>query len=410
MSQFVRNMILISFLTVPALAKNNVKDYIVGGQKVGAQDPIQQSTVGIFAPSGNGSSGSLCTGTLIRSDIALTAAHCIQPGGPKPVLIFGPDLHSPDAVHRQADAVAVNPKWATNQGRGMDQGDIALVKFDGGLPAGYKKVSTVGTDAAIKPGEKVTLAGYGINNAKTRTGAGILRKTQVAITNNRPGQSEMILDQTKGHGACHGDSGGPAYVSQGRKVTLAGVTNRGYPNNSPDDCKHQVVYTKVPAYKKWIASNEKKLEQGDGSSSTDGGGFGGLAKNTRAMGNTTVYNRPLRKTAAAVRAKAAATKNPSASSPKKPDDGGTVVKASVRTPHVAARLAIRKTGVTAKVSVHKPKAPEVNENPTPKIVSAASRVAATPKASRAGHEPRAVREIRSATSRARAPRGRMARR
>ncbi len=249
-------ILFVSLFAPSAWARN----YIVGGQDVGDLDPVRAATVGIFDPSPDGQSGSLCTGTLIRDNMAVTAAHCVPKGAARPVVIFGKDLHSPGAIHRQVEAVAVNPKWQTHQGKGMDQGDIALVKFDGGLPAGYKKVAAVTSDKEIQAGSEVTLAGYGISNAQTKTGAGRLRKTKVDVLDGRHGKSEMILDQSHGRGACHGDSGGPAFVNHGGKIELAGVTNRGYPDRAPDDCAHQVVYTKVPAYRPWIRSTEKKLD------------------------------------------------------------------------------------------------------------------------------------------------------
>jgi V8-like Glu-specific endopeptidase len=248
----------ILFLNLAAQA-SFLPNYIVGGEDVDPRDPIQSSTIGIFSPSPNSHSGALCTGTLIRKDIALTAAHCIQPRS-KPILIFNRDLHDPTAAKQQAEAVVTNPKWQKRAGRGMDQGDIALIKFNGHLPEGYKKVSTARVDSDIHAGERVTLAGYGISDAATKVGAGRLRKTQVRVLNSRPGKSEMILDQSHGHGACHGDSGGPAFINKNGKMILAGVTNRGYPNHAPDDCVHRVVYTKVPAYRSWIAKSEKKLE------------------------------------------------------------------------------------------------------------------------------------------------------
>jgi secreted trypsin-like serine protease len=82
----------------------------------------------------------------------------------------------------------------------------------------------------------------------------------VRVVDSRPGKTEMIMDQTHGSGACHGDSGGPAFVKSGRTISLAGLTNRGYPDRAPDDCAHQVVYTKVPSYQRWIRASEKKLE------------------------------------------------------------------------------------------------------------------------------------------------------
>lgn len=146
----------------------------------------------------------------------------------------------------------------------MDQGDIALVRFPGGLPKGYQKIGIADSDKALKKGSATALAGYGISNARTKTGAGTLRKTTVRVSDLRKGKSEMILDQSHGHGACHGDSGGPAFVRYRGKSALAGVTNRSYPDGAADDCAHKVVYTKVSAYKDWIKRNEKALRRQPG--------------------------------------------------------------------------------------------------------------------------------------------------
>ncbi len=232
---------------------------IVGGEEVQAIDPIQSTTAALYEPSAGGRGGALCTASLIGKDIAVTAAHCVQPGGPKPVLLFGRDVHSPQTIKRQVTGVSVNPRWKTRAGKGMDEGDIALVRFPGGLPSGYQTVKPLDSEKSLKKGDTAVLAGYGISNARTHAGAGVLRKTSVKILNSRPGKSEMILDQSHGRGACHGDSGGPAYVRHGKGVALAGVTNRSYPARAPDDCAHQVVYTKVDAYRSWIQKEERKL-------------------------------------------------------------------------------------------------------------------------------------------------------
>ena len=263
----MKKLILLSLWLLGAAGQVAIaEDLIVGGQNVARRDPIADSTVGVFSPNADGHSGALCLGTLIRKDIALPAAHCIQPGT-KPVLIFNRDLHAPGAIHRVAQGVSVNPKWAKRAGKGMDQGDIALVKFGGPTPAGYHPVLPVSSDSAIRNGEKVTLAGYGITNARTHAGAGRLRRAEGSVLNSRPGKSEMILDQAHGRGACHGDSGGPAFVKTRGGISLAGLTNRSYPDSAPDDCAHDVVYTKLPAYKSWIARSEKKLESNSPSNS-----------------------------------------------------------------------------------------------------------------------------------------------
>lgn len=230
---------------------------IVGGDEVQDQDPIRDSTAALYSPSPDGRGGALCTASLIGRDTAVTAAHCIEPGA-KPVMLFGKDVHGA-SVRRPVVGSVVNPAWKEKQGKGMDQGDIAVVKFGGGMPEGYHPVAMDPDGSSIKKGDRATLAGYGISNARTHEGAGVLRKTQVRVADGRSGKKEMVLDQSHGHGACHGDSGGPAYIRRGGKTVLAGVTNRSYPNSAPDDCAHEVIYTKVGAYRPWIEKSEKKL-------------------------------------------------------------------------------------------------------------------------------------------------------
>jgi hypothetical protein len=247
---------------VAAAGSRSVRADIVGGEEVQASDPIRDSTVALYDPSPDGKGGALCTASLIGKDVAVTAAHCIDPRGPAPVLLFGRDVAAPDTIKRQVTGAKIHPDYSRKAGHGMDEGDIALVRFPGGLPPGYHAIRPASSESALGKGEDAVLAGYGISNARRKTGAGRLRKAKVRISNPRPGKKEMVLDQSHGQGACHGDSGGPAFVREGGKVVLAGVTNRSYPPGSPDDCAHQVVYTKLPAYRSWIAKSKKELRAG----------------------------------------------------------------------------------------------------------------------------------------------------
>ncbi len=248
-----------TILSITFLLCGSAQALIIGGLEMNAHDPLQQSTAAMYEPSGNGAGGSLCTASLIGKNTALTAAHCVQKGSYAPMMIFGSNVRSADSVHLPITGIAVNPTWEKNRGRGMDQGDIAVVKFQGKLPPGYHAATLDSPKNEIKKGESVILAGYGVSNARTHEGSGILRKTSVSVAAVRKGKSEMIFDQSHGRGACHGDSGGPAYLQRGQKMILAGVTNRSYPNSASDDCAHKVVYTKVAAYRPWIEKSENEL-------------------------------------------------------------------------------------------------------------------------------------------------------
>ena len=99
----------------------------------------------------------------------------------------------------------------------------------------------------------------------------------------------MIISQSHGQGACHGDSGGPAFIKRRGKIILAGVTNRSYPDHAPDDCAHNVVYTKVPAYRSWIRKTETAFKSAQPNSP---GAM--LAENERRLSKTPVKRRKLK--------------------------------------------------------------------------------------------------------------------
>src|SRR5262249_6612340 len=131
----------------------------------------------------------------------------------------------------------------------------------GGLPSGYAPNEILGDERLLKRNETVVLAGFGITNSGTHAGAGVLRATQVRIADESFGKTEVLLDQTDGRGACHGDSGGPAYLQQGSSLLLWGVTSRGYPNRAPDDCVHESVYTKISDHLDFLNEAARKLRQ-----------------------------------------------------------------------------------------------------------------------------------------------------
>jgi secreted trypsin-like serine protease len=231
----------------------HASDYIVGGTPVPANNPIAKSTVALLMV---GSAGdiSLCTGSILREDMIVTAAHCVADSPSSVHIVFGTHLSK---ARLQSSVVAshfeANPQYDPNQ-TGVDQNDIGVVFFEGGLPRGFEAATVMSSQSELQKGETVEIAGFGITDAQTKANPGTLRQTSVQVLNPELGKSEVVLDQTEGHGACHGDSGGPAFLKKGSKLLLWGVTSRGYPNGSPDDCAHDVVYTKIDSQMEFIRS------------------------------------------------------------------------------------------------------------------------------------------------------------
>jgi secreted trypsin-like serine protease len=228
---------------------------IIGGWEAKPTDLVQESIVAVYDTNG----GQLCTGSLLPGNLVLTAAHCIG-DDPEAMYIFFDTKLTQKSIRRQVDKVEISQYWETRQNADKDTGDIALVHFTGSVPAGYKpaKFLSAADKKALTKGTEVVLAGYGISNGVTEEGAGVLRVTKVKIEDPSFSDSEIKLNQTEGTGACHGDSGGPAYMVIKGHHYLWGVTSRGVQDKN-NDCSQFSAYTNTLYYKSWINRAANKL-------------------------------------------------------------------------------------------------------------------------------------------------------
>lgn len=229
----------------------NFEASIIGGQPVKASDPIARSVVAVY----DNFQHSLCTGSLLANDVVITARHCVAASVASDlVIVFGLDVN---AANIQKRKVVGYRDYDPREGA---PADIGVIKFSGALPAGYAPASLLTDNAALKDGISVILAGYGMTNRATKEGVGLLRKVNANIKTANWSKTEVLIDQTKGKGACHGDSGGPAYVSSGSKLLLFGVTSRGI-NDPQDTCGQASAYTKITPFLGWLRNAAEDIGQ-----------------------------------------------------------------------------------------------------------------------------------------------------
>lgn len=284
--KIIANLSLIALFASCAPASKDLNSYqssptdesnIIGGSTATADFEMKNGIVGVY----DLEKGGLCTGSLIGDNLVLTAGHCANVAHPeKMIIFFGTNFNAVVAQIKKGDHSSIRPvvkvmrheKYVVGDSSADDnahtKNDISLIRFQGAIATGFQKASlaTSAQSNMLQQGSTVMLAGYGLSEFKqdpntgealSSKGAGTLRQVgNIKILSILPTGEEITFDQSTGRGACHGDSGGPAYVIDAKTNTnyVVGVTSRG-----GGDCNVTAVYTGVLGYSQWIQSHSAQL-------------------------------------------------------------------------------------------------------------------------------------------------------
>lgn len=222
-----------------------------------------------------------CTGTLIRPDVVLTAAHCVlNEGYSSPVYVtIGrielEDGHSDNerATTFRTVASIPHPEY---DGIGSPK-DVALLLLNASSRAPPVRLS----DGTPEEGAEAWVVGYGIQKMGTfeKTGrpaaimSGRLQKTKLRVEQNsfcdvpeadfRTPDGLLCTAGVKlGSSACRGDSGGGLFLMAGngakKDVVQVGIVSYGDAQCSSEEAG---IFTDVAHVKEWVTSEMTHLEK-----------------------------------------------------------------------------------------------------------------------------------------------------
>lgn len=206
-----------------------------------------------------------CSGTLIRSDVVLTAAHCLDTarGGrtfstmaPGSLAIYVGDRPATDLLSHVYGVVetVIHPSYD----RRALRNDIALVRLARPITEAVTPVPELPASLGFSSadiGSLVDFAGFG----DTEDGGfgeklhvilplGGLGCTVAGCPDGGQAATQVSYAQGVG-GPCSGDSGGPLFLHRGGQSYVGGITSYG-----DAYCLYYGVSTRVDAYTAWIGA------------------------------------------------------------------------------------------------------------------------------------------------------------
>ncbi len=217
-----------------------------------------------------------CTVSIIKKDLALTAAHCIGDDIKQAMVLYGKDGtfdHRCKAeectpyLYPLATA-KVHPLFNDNSPT-ENHHDFALLLLKREIPNAepIEFLSSADFNKVLQIGDTVTIAGYGSYQWELlgNTEHGKLHAADVPITDYH-NFNEIVIgekDPSKGN-ACFGDSGGPVYVYAHGQVRLTGVASRIAEKSDKGfyECgKSGIIYGLPSLEQQWIDSEYKTLRE-----------------------------------------------------------------------------------------------------------------------------------------------------
>lgn len=248
-------------MSVPASAAVTPRIYY--GDIVSSPNPYPWMAALLNPARSNGYDAQFCGGSLMASDVIITAAHCVEgiTAADVEIAVDVLNLSTISSGQRQAvEEIIIHPDWNTN----TTENDIALLILeDGSVNAGITPISLVADGTVLSTGTDVRALGWG--ELENGTYPELLRTVDLDIASD-PGAAcgsyggdydpvSMLCATRNSEGTikdtCSGDSGGPLFTIEGGNYRLVGLTSWG---NACGLANYPGIYTRLTSYLDWIES------------------------------------------------------------------------------------------------------------------------------------------------------------
>jgi S1-C subfamily serine protease len=193
---------------------------------------------------------SVCSGTVLATDLVLTAAHCVREGEKLQVRSHGRRTLYP------VRETASHPQFDRARTAVPTRVDLALLKLASPLPDRMRP-ALLGRRPTTA-GEAVLVAGFGRHDPDAPGISGDARMAILVTLERRLGTQILLRDPTTLQesarlGACGGDSGGPAFAVRDGLVVIGVVTA------VPGSCGGLTIVTPIAIHYDWIVETARKL-------------------------------------------------------------------------------------------------------------------------------------------------------
>jgi secreted trypsin-like serine protease len=240
-----------------AIAGSGSPAVALGGSQSSANSGLSAHLVMVLSREGNRHGA--CTGTVVASNVVLTAAHCVS--GKKQVVVAYAENGS--HVLQRVVARALHPGFSRNASVSVD---IALIRLERPLPARLSPLPIDRGESDHGIGASRLVAGFGMQRENDEASAGTLRSATMQVLPRlfprfmRLGTS--VDAELSDAAICTGDSGGPVLDRSESPPRIVGVIYGRERFGTAQSCGTIAQAVRLAPQRQWIDATLAKFSGG----------------------------------------------------------------------------------------------------------------------------------------------------